>query len=103
MKNLIIIFGIALLFILTSFKFHHAQTSIVGRVLPIDGATSVLAISGKDSASVNIVSGSFGLNVKPGIYKVFVDAVSPYKDAEIDNVSVKEDQTVDLGEITLQK
>jgi hypothetical protein len=104
MKNLIIIFGIVLLAILASFRFHNsAQTSIVGKVNPIDGATSVQAISGKDSANANIVSGSFGLSVKPGIYHVVVVAVAPYKDAVLDNISVKEDQTIDLGEIVLQK
>jgi len=104
MKNFIIIFGIVLLAILASFRFHHSvQTSIVGKINPIDGATSVQAISGKDSVSASIVSGNFGLVVKPGIYHVFIDAVAPYKDAVMDNISVKEDQTVDLGEITLQK
>ncbi len=103
MKNFIIIIGVILLSILASFQLHHSATSIVGKINPIDGATSVQAISGKDSVSANIVSGNFGLVVKPGIYHVFIDAVAPYKDAVLDNISIKEDQTVDLGEITLQK
>src|SRR5690349_11552093 len=98
MKNLILIFSVILLLILASFRMNRT-TSIVGRVTPVDGASSVLAISGKDSATSNIVSGSFGLTVRPGIYTVYITAVAPYKSAAMDNISVKEDQTVDLGEI----
>jgi hypothetical protein len=45
----------------------------------------------------------FSFSVKPGIYKVVVDAIEPYKDAVLENISVKEGQTVDVGEIMLQR
>lgn len=79
------------------------QTAIKGRVNPVDGANSAWAIGGKDSATSNIVNGMFGFSVKPGIYKVVIDAVEPYKDAVLENISIKEGQMVDVGEIMLQR
>ena len=104
MKHFILICGIVLLSAIgiSAFK-NFQQTSIVGRVNPLDGATSALAISGKDSATSNIVNGSFSFAVKPGIYKVMIDAVEPYKDVTLENIGVKEGQAVDVGEIVLLK
>lgn len=88
--------------ILNSFQSKY-QTSIVGRVNPVGGANAVWAVSGRDSSTSNVVNGAFSLEAKQGIYKVVIDAVEPYKDAILENVSVKEGQTVDVGEIMLQK
>jgi hypothetical protein len=79
------------------------QTSISGRINPVSGANIVWAVSGKDSATSNIVNGAFSFSAKPGIYKIVIDAVEPYKDAILENVSVKDGQSVDVGEIVLQK
>jgi hypothetical protein len=96
--------ALVLFLVLAMFAFRsRMQTSIVGRVNPVDGAASARAIAAKDTVFSNIVNGGFSFSVKPGIYQVIVDAVRPYKDAVLENISVKEDQTVDVGEITLQK
>ena len=96
--------GRAAIVVLVMFSFQHRlQTSIIGRVNPVDGATSARAIAAKDTVFSNIVNGGFSFSVKPGIYQVFINAVRPYKDAVLENISVKEDQAVDVGEITLQK
>lgn len=79
------------------------QTSIIGRINPIGGANVAWAVSGRDSATSNIVNGAFSFAARPGIYKVVIDAVEPYKDAVLENISVKEGQTVDVGEIVLQR
>jgi hypothetical protein len=88
--------------ILNSFRNKY-QTSIVGRINPAAGATVAWAVSGRDSTTSNIVNGAFSLEAKQGIYRVVIDAVEPYKDAILENVSVKEGQTIDVGEIMLQK
>ena len=104
MKRFLLLCGITLLVIWSVFAFTtRQQTSIKGRVNPIDGANSAWAIGGRDSATSNIVNGMFSFSVKPGIYKVVVDAVEPYKDAVFENINVKEGQTVDIGEIVLQR
>ena len=79
------------------------QTSIIGRITPLGGANVAWAVSGRDSVTSNIVNGAFSFAAKQGIYKVFIDAVEPYKDAVLENISVKEGQTVDVGEIVLQR
>jgi len=104
MKRFIVSFGIILLLILSTYAFQNKdQTSIIGRVNPLDGANSAWAVGGRDSSTSTIVNGAFSFSVKPGIYKVVVDAVEPYKDAVLENISVKEGQTVNLGEIMLQR
>ena len=103
MKRLIYLLATIALILLIAWRSHINQTAITGKITPIDGANVVWAISGKDSATSNIVNGIFSLAVKPGLYRVTVDAVEPYKDAVLENISVKEDQTVDVGEVVLQK
>jgi hypothetical protein len=103
MKRFIIICTILLIGTLAINAFHKNQTAITGRVMPVDGANTAWAISGRDSASSNVVNGSFSFAVKPGLYKVIVDAAEPYKDATLENISVKDGQTVDVGEIVLQR
>ena len=83
-------------------SFHAAQV-ITGRVSPANGAEIVWVIGAKDSLSGPIVSGIFSLAVDPGIFKLIVDARSPYKDVMLDNLTVKQNQTLDVGEIILQQ
>jgi hypothetical protein len=79
------------------------QTSITGKVTPAEGAETVWAISGTDSAKGTVTSGAFAIEVKPGTYKVIVDAKDPYKDVTLENLEVKQDQALDVGEIVLQQ
>lgn len=79
------------------------QTAITGKVVPGDGAETVWAISATDSTKGTITSGNFALDVKPGIYKIIVDAKDPYKDVTLENLEVKQDQPLNVGEIVLQK
>jgi hypothetical protein len=79
------------------------QSSIVGTVSPGDGAESVWAIGAADSTKGIISAGSFSLTVKPGTYKLFVDAKGPYKDVLLENLEVKQNQPLDVGEIVLQR
>lgn len=79
------------------------QSSITGKVSPSDGAEVIVAINGTDSLKVKPNDdGGFSFIVKPGSWKVWVDARNPYKDATLD-ADVKEGQTADLGEIKLQR
>ena len=104
MKNNILSCGLIAVSLTTLFAFSQPQSAaIVGKISPADGALSVWAISGTDSIRGAIAAGSFSLPVKNGIYKVIVDARDPYKDVLLDNVEVKLDKPVDVGEIVLQK
>jgi hypothetical protein len=104
MKRFILICLIVISGVLCMYAFRNKpQTAIIGRVNPIGGANVAWAVSGLDSVTTNIVNGAFSFAAKPGIYKVVIDAVAPYKDAILENISVKEGQTVDVGEVVLQR
>lgn len=102
MKKKFLTGGILAAAIAGMFAFTSTQSAITGKVTPADGAESVWAVSSMDSAKGEITSGAFSLQVKPGTYKVVIDAKDPYKDVTLDNIEVK-DQPIDVGEITLQK
>lgn len=78
------------------------QSSIKGKISPADAAEIVVAINGTDSLKVKPSDGNFSFIVKPGAWKVWVDAKNPHKDVTVD-ADVKEGQTADLGEIKLQQ
>ena len=84
------------------FAFTGLQTSITGKISPVDGAESVWIINGKDSMQGVISSGNFSFSARPATYKILVHAKSPYKDVYVENVEVKS-APVDVGEIVLKK
>jgi len=100
MKKTLLLWGMVLsvVFLL---GFNKTQTSITGKIVPADQAEIVFAI-GTDTVKAIPVMGTFSLQVKPGMYRLFVNAKDPYKDFQMDNLEVKEGQTLDVGEIVLQ-
>ena len=79
------------------------NSSISGKVVPIDAVESVWASNGTDSVRTTTDHGAFAFTVKPGTWKVIVDAKEPFKDAVVEKVEVKEGQNTDIGEIRLQQ
>ncbi|MBL7742301.1 MAG: hypothetical protein JNN00_02395 [Chitinophagaceae bacterium] len=77
-------------------------TSITGKVSPPGEAEMVKIISGKDSLKIALVSGNFFAQVKPGKYKLIVNTKVRYKEVQLDNLVVKQNQALDVGEIILQ-
>jgi hypothetical protein len=91
---------IAGIFAFTSFD----GGSIKGKVTPSDGASQVWALSQTDTLKAIINQGSFEIqNVKAGTYKVYIDAVDPYKDVVKEGVQVTDGGIADIGEIQLQR
>jgi hypothetical protein len=79
------------------------QSAITGRISPANAAENVWVISANDSIRAGVASGNFSVLVKPGTYKLFVDAKDPFKDVLLDNLDVKSNQALDIGEIILQQ
>jgi len=102
MKKSVLLCGILAASVAGLFAFTTSQTGISGKVTPQDGAETVWAI-GTDSTKGMINSGNFSIQVKPGSYKVIVDAKDPYKDVTLENLEVRDGQPLDVGEIVLQK
>ncbi|MEP7280174.1 MAG: carboxypeptidase regulatory-like domain-containing protein [Bacteroidota bacterium] len=85
------------------FAFRSIDTgSIRGTVIPADGATKAWALSSSDTLKGVIQSGSFEIvNVKPGTYRLIIEAKPPYKNTAKDNVVVADGQPTNVGEIKL--
>lgn len=83
--------------------FTSVQTGgIKGSVSPADGVQDVMAIKGTDTVKAVYSSGTFTLGeLKAGTYTVMVKAMTPYKDAFVDNVVVTDTTITDVGEIKL--
>lgn len=81
----------------------NVKSVITGRVSPMDAAEAVWVLSNTDSLRSGLSSGQFAFDLKPGTYKLIVDAKDPYKDVLLDNIVVKAEETVDVGEIILKQ
>ena len=78
--------------------------SIRGKVSPSDGAVRAWAESTSDTLNAPIQNGVFEIsNVKPGSYKLVIEAKPPYRNAAKDGIAVMDGQPTDVGEIPLQK
>ncbi|MCO5241695.1 MAG: carboxypeptidase-like regulatory domain-containing protein [Chitinophagaceae bacterium] len=78
--------------------------SLKGTVSPTDAAVRAWAISDTDTLKTDIADGAFEItDAKPGIYKVIIEANPPYKNAAKEGVEVKDGETTDLGQITLEQ
>lgn len=97
--------GVTLFVIVTVVATLHAframqQANIKGKVIEANGVVSVLATNGIDSVGATPENGVFSLPVKPGNWKVYVNARTPYRNVMM-NVPVYEGNTIDLGIIRL--
>ena len=95
--------GMLVLTVLAIFSFGKTKTAIIGKINPIDGAEAIWAIGGKDSLKTAVTDGQFYFDVKPNMYKLIIDAKEPYKDVLLENLQVKQDETLDVGEIMLKQ
>jgi hypothetical protein len=79
--------------------------SIKGKVSPADAAVRVWVMSATDTLKAPVESGTFTIgDVKPGTYKVVIEAKPPYKNGVKDGVTIGDDSNpVDVGEIKLSQ
>ena len=98
MKNFI---GTLIAVVLISSFASQDRSGIQGTIDPPEGARRIWAVSGKDTVSIIPAPGSFIMDVKPGSWKLVIEAVLPYKNAERDAVLVTEGQITDVGLIKL--
>ena len=104
MKQIALVCLIIIFTSLLTFSFRTKfQTGVVGRIDPMSGANLVWIVGGHDSLVCAVVNGEFGFDTRPGIYKVVIHGVAPFKDEVLENVGVRDGQTLDVGEIVLQR
>ena len=100
MKNFI---GIVISVVLISSFASNYRSGIQGTIDPPEGAKRIWAVSGKDSVSIIPAPGSFIMDVKPGSWKLVVEAVLPYKNVERDAILVVDGELTDVGLIKLSQ
>jgi hypothetical protein len=78
--------------------------TVRGRVIPPEGGNIVWMISATDTLKMPIEKGSFEiLNVRPGSYRIIIEANPPYKNLSKTGIIVIDGQVMDLGEIVLMQ
>ena len=102
MKNVLgIIIAVILLSNVSGFKI---KSGIQGSIEPPDGAKRMWAISTRDTIPiVPNTAGIFLAEVKPGAWKLVIEARSPYSNTERDNIVVTDGQVTDIGNIKLSE
>lgn len=82
-------------------SFVGDRSAIQGTIDPPEGARRIWAVNGKDTVAIIPSPGSFIMDVKPGSWKLVIEAVLPYKNAERDGIVVTDGQITDVGLIKL--
>lgn len=87
------------------FAFTHLKVgSIRGTVTPAEGGVRAWAESATDTLRAPIINGSYEIpDVKPGAYKIIIEAKPPYRNIAKDGIMVNDSQAADVGEIKLDK
>lgn len=98
----VIAFAVISMTLLISFK-NPPVASIQGKVSPAWYAVNAWAISETDTLYTTVTDGNFDFwNAKPGVYRIIIEARSPYRHIARDGVVVKDGQETDL-KLSLQK
>lgn len=105
MKKLCAILALLIVFALGAIAYTNIKLGgIIGKITPVDAASSVSLVAGTDTLKAQLNQGVFTFtSLKEGVYTVWIRANAPYKDAIIEKVAVKDSATTDLGEIKLQQ
>jgi hypothetical protein len=87
------------------FAFTHLKSgSIRGTISPAEGGVRAWAESATDTLRAPIVNGSYEIpDVKPGAYKIIIEAKPPYRNIAKDGIMVDDGKAADVGEIKLDK
>lgn len=87
------------------FAFRDMNTgSIKGSVTPAENVVNVWALSSTDTVRSTMENGVFEVsNLKPGDYKLVIEAKLPYSHQIKDSISVMDNQPTDVGTIALME
>jgi hypothetical protein len=101
MKNTGIIFCILIFLIGAFIPARPVLSSIYGSIEPQNAASKVLAINAKDTFAVIPQDGKFSVAVPGGTWKLYIQAIKPFKDITVENIAVIEGKSTDAGVIRL--
>lgn len=79
-------------------------TPIRGKVTPAWYAVHAWAISETDTLYTTVDNGNFVFpNVRPGVYRIVIEARSPYRHMQMNGIVVKDGEATDVGELSLPR
>lgn len=85
-------------------SFRSKPASIKGKITPAFYGIQAWAITETDTLYTTISDGSFEFpNAEPGVYRIIIEARSPYRHMAKDGIVVKDGQATDIGELSLQR
>ena len=97
-----LLFLILIISSLHAAKIMHSA-SIKGVVVQDEKIKSIWAVQGADSTLINTEEdGRFNVSVKPGTWKIIIQAKENYRNTILNNIEAIEGKNIDLGEINLQ-
>lgn len=101
MNNSGIIFTILIFLIGAFIPAHKTVSSIYGTLDPADAADKVYAIHNKDTITIIPQAGRFSIAVTPGIWRLWIHGLRPFKDVSVENIKVIGGRATDAGVIHL--
>lgn len=75
--------------------------SIKGEIHPIKAIRKVWLIRNGDTIPASITGSRLNVDVKPGVYDVWIDAIAPYQDHLTADIDLYDNITMELGNIEL--
>jgi hypothetical protein len=94
------IFLIGTIAILHSFKLQKKGV-LKGKIEPSSKVKTLWALDEDHKTQVSVHEGAFELELRPGNYKLYIDAAEPLKDGMYRQIQVREEDTTDLGLLIL--
>ncbi len=79
----------------------RAVCTIRGEVHPVKAFRQVWLIQNGDTVQGRRLGSKFQLAVKPGEYRIWIDAIAPYRDQTFADIRLQDEQVADLGSIDL--
>jgi hypothetical protein len=96
----VLVSAIAVITTLETFK-NRTICTIHGSIHPAMALRKIWVIQDGDTLSTRYSTNTFSIDVKPGPYVVWIDAIAPYRDIQYDNNSIGEGKDIELGNIEL--
>jgi len=102
MKSIMMIMALSLVLLLSAFgAIKNFMSGIRVKITPVNAVKKAWAINSPDSVIAATSSDYFTFELKPGNWKIYAEAIAPYKNVTLENIVVKEGTYTDAGEIKL--
>lgn len=105
MKKTVLTLFIVILAVVFLHAFRAFQQPVIsGSIYPKEAVKQIVAVNGNDSViGLPDKTGLFAVNVKPGTWKLVVEAKQPYKTVVMESVKAREGEGTNVSVITLRQ